>query len=191
MSNADDCWRPVSTVLCIDSHLPAVCVPVCCLFVSAHLSTLDSFTRQHHSLFPFLPSLVWASLIASTARWKWGRLHGNMPSRGRRVVGALSQLLASIGHQRVRETTILPGWWILIIEAGLLILHVCYLFNIWYERDSILEKHALCMSVVVHWGEETHQTYSHKLSHQRPVALCRTEHTVSTAEKDIKYKHNI
>lgn len=141
MINADDCWFPNSLLLwtlCIDSHLPAVCVLLYQVFVSAPLSTLDSPTRRHHSLFPLLPSLVPASLIASTACWKWGRLHGNMPSYGRRVVGVLSLALTSIGHQRETETTISPGWWIITWE-GLLILHVCYLFNIWFERDSVLE----------------------------------------------------
>lgn len=50
-------------------YLPwPVCVPLCCMFRagSAHLPTLDFLSRQHHSLLPYLPSLVWASLIAST-----------------------------------------------------------------------------------------------------------------------------
>lgn len=56
-----------------DHHVSVIC--------SFNLSMPIPFTRRLSFIF-FLPSfyLVWVLLPASAARWKWGRLHGNMPS---------------------------------------------------------------------------------------------------------------
>lgn len=114
MINAGDCWRPKATLLqtlCIDSHLPATCVLLCHLFISAHLSTLDS-TPPDSIIHYFLSSHLWFGSCFLHQQ------HGEneavsmvtcRATRGRRVVGALSQVLTSIGQQSERETTISPG----------------------------------------------------------------------------------
>lgn len=113
-----------------DHHVSVIC--------SFNLSMPIPFTRRLSFIF-FLPSfyLVWVLLPASAARWKWGRLHGNMPSHPWLARGWSGILTARFDRATERKRNNNPSRLLNINPRRVLILHVCCsLFGLWYGPAS-------------------------------------------------------
>lgn len=108
MINAGDCWHPEVTplqALSIDSHLSATGVLLCHLFISAS-SLHAGFHSPDGIIHYFLSSRLWFGscfLHQQHSENEAVSMVTCRATRGRRVVGALSQVLVSIGQRRKRN----------------------------------------------------------------------------------------
>lgn len=108
MINAADCWRPEATrlqTLRTAGRLPAVCLLTPASSLSFSLSSPDSIHHTTSFIISF-PSRLWFGALFLHQQHSENEAVSMVTYRathGRRVVGALSQVLASIGANRGNE----------------------------------------------------------------------------------------